>query len=72
VMALLVTLPDLAVMLAVSALVKVCAVASPALSMVAAVVFEDVQVTESVKFTVFPFWRVPVAVNGAVSPEVRD
>jgi hypothetical protein len=54
-MALLVTLPDAAVMLVVSVPVTVCAVASPELSMVAAVVFEDVQVTEVVKFTVSPF-----------------
>jgi hypothetical protein len=48
-------LPDLAVMFVVAVLVTVCAVASPALSIVAAVVFEDAQVTESVKSTVFPF-----------------
>ena len=72
VMALLVMLPDLAVMFVVCVLVTDCAVASPELSMVAAAVFEDVQVTESVKFTVFPFWRMPVAVNCAVSPEESD
>ena len=35
-------------------------------------VFEDVQVTEPVRFTVFPFWRMPVAVNCAVCPEESD
>lgn len=72
VMTLLVMLPDLAVMLVVCVLVTVCAVASPELSIVAAVVFEDVQVTESVRSTVFPFWRMPVAVNCAVCPEESD
>jgi hypothetical protein len=71
-MALLVALPDLAVTFVVSVLVTVCAVAIPELSMVAAAVFEDVQVTESVKLTVFPFWRMPVAVNCAVCPEESD
>jgi hypothetical protein len=71
-MALLVTLPDLAVTFVVSVPVTVCAVASPELSMVAAAAFEDVQVTEPVKFTVFPFWRMPVAVNCAVCPEEID
>jgi len=70
--ALLVMLPDLAVMFVVSVLVTVCAVASPELSMVAAAVFEDAQVTESVIFTVFPFCRMPVAVNCAVCPEESD
>jgi len=55
VMTLLVMLPDLAVMWVVSVLVTVSAVASPELSIVAAAVFEDVQVTESVRSTVFPF-----------------
>jgi hypothetical protein len=71
-MALLVMLPDLAVILVVAVLVTVCAVAKPELSMVAADVFEDVQVAESVKLTVSPFWRVPVAVNCAVCPEEID
>ena len=70
--ALLVMLPDLAVMFVVAVLEMVCAVASPALSIVAAVVFDDVQVTESVKSTVFPLWRMPVAVNWAVCPEEID
>lgn len=51
----LVMLPDWAVMFVVAVLVTVCPVASPVVSIVAAVVFEDVQVTESVKSTVFPF-----------------
>lgn len=55
VIALLVTLPDIALIVVVSVLLTLCAVASPELSMVAAVVFEDVQVTEFVKFTVSPF-----------------
>jgi hypothetical protein len=71
-MALLVTLPDAAVMFVVAVLVTVCAVASPELSMVAVAVFEEVQVTESVRFTVFPFCRMPVAVNCAVCPEESD
>lgn len=69
---LLVILPDLAITLVVAVLVTVCAVASPALSIVAAAVFEEVQVAESVKSTVFPFWRMPVAVNCAVCPEESD
>jgi hypothetical protein len=40
--------------------------------MVAAVVFEEFQVTESVMSVVSPFWRIPVAVNCAVSPEEID
>lgn len=64
--ALLVTLPDFAVIVVVEVVLTVCAVANPALSMVAVEVFEDVHVTASVKFTVFPFWRTPVAVNCAV------
>jgi hypothetical protein len=59
-------------MFVVSVLVTVCAVASPELSIVATAVFEEVQVTESVRSTVFPFWRMPVAVNCAVSPEESD
>lgn len=64
--ALLEILPELAVIFVVVVVVTVFAVASPELSMVAAAVFEELQVTESVKFTVFPFWRMPVAVNCAV------
>lgn len=71
-MALLVIFPDLALMLVVELLVTVCAVARPELSMVTAVVFEEVQVTESVKFVVFPFCRMPVAVNCAVWPEESE
>ena len=71
-MALLVILPDLAVMLVVAVLVTVCAVASPELSIVAAAVFEEVQVTESVRFVVFPFCRMPVAVNCVVWPEESE
>lgn len=71
-MALLVMLPDWAVTFVVSVLVTVFAVASPELSIVAAAVFEDVQVTESVRSTAFPFWRMPVAVNCAVCPEESD
>jgi len=71
-MALLVMLPDLAVTWVVSVLVTVCAVASPELSMVAAAVFDEVQVTESVRSSVFPFWRTPVAVNCAVWPDESD
>jgi hypothetical protein len=52
---LLVMLPDWAVMLVVSVLLTVCAVANPELSMVAAAVFDDAQVTESVKSVVVPF-----------------
>jgi hypothetical protein len=66
VIALLVTLPDLAVIVVVDVLLTVCTVARPELSIVATDVFEDVQVTASVRFTVFPFWRTPVAVNCAV------
>lgn len=40
--------------------------------MVAAVVFEEVQVTESVRFVVFPFCRMPVAVHCAVWPEESE
>lgn len=64
--ALLVTLPDVAVTVVVEVLVTVSAVARPELLIVATVVFEDVHVTESVRSTVFPFWRMPVAVNWAV------
>lgn len=71
-MALLVMLPDLAVMLVVALLVTVCAVARPELSMVAADVFEEVQVTESVKSVVLPSWRWPVAVNCAVWAEDNE
>lgn len=72
VMALLVMLPDWAVTFVVWVLVTVCAVASPELSIVAAAVLEDVQVTESVRSTELPFWRMPVAVNCAVCPEESD
>jgi hypothetical protein len=66
VIALLVTLPDLAVIVVVDVLLTVCAVARPELSIVATDVLEEVQVTASVRFTVFPFCRTPVAVNCAV------
>jgi hypothetical protein len=72
VMELLVMLPDIAVTAVVSVPPTVCAVAKPELSMVAAVVFEQFHVTESVRSTVFPFWRRPVAVNCAVPPEEID
>lgn len=52
---LLVMLPDCAVMFVVCVLLTLCAVASPELSIVAAAVFEDVQVTELVKSVVVPF-----------------
>jgi hypothetical protein len=42
-------------MFVVSVLLTLFAVASPELSIVAAAVFEDVQVTESVKSVVVPF-----------------
>lgn len=59
-------------MLVVSVLLTVCAVASPELPIVAAAVFEDVQVTELVRSTVVPFWRMPIAVNCCVAPEETD
>jgi hypothetical protein len=52
---LLVMLPDLAVISVVPVLLTLCAVASPALSIVATAVFEDDQVTELVRSTVVPF-----------------
>ena len=55
-----------------SLLVMVFAVASPELSIVATVVFDDVQVTEVVRSTVVPFWRVPIAVNCCVAAEEMD
>lgn len=70
--ALLVTLPEVAVIFVVDVVVTVCAVAKPELSIVAAEVFEEVQVTESVKSVVSPFWRRPVAVNCAVWPEESE
>ena len=70
--ALLVIVPDVAVIEVVSVLLTLCAVASPELSMVAAAVFEDLQVTESVRSTASPFCKMPVAVNCAVCPEERD
>ena len=42
-------------MFVVTVLLTLCAVASPELSMVAAAVFDDVQVTELVRSTVLPF-----------------
>ena len=42
------------------------------LAIVAAVVFDDVQVTESVITTVLPSSKVPVAVKACVSPVVID
>jgi hypothetical protein len=42
-------------MFVVSVLLTLCAVASPALSIVATAVFEDDQVTELVRSTVVPF-----------------
>lgn len=69
---LLVMLPDCAVMFVVWVLVTLCAVAKPELSIVAAVVLEDVQVTESVKSVVLPFCRMPIAVNCCVWPEEID
>ena len=68
----LVMLPDVAVIVVVSVLLTLCAVTSPELSMVAAAVFEDFQVTEAVKSTASPFCRMPVAVNCAVCPEESD
>jgi hypothetical protein len=52
---LLVILPDLAVIFVVALLLTVFAVARPELSIVAVAVFEEVQVTESVRSTVLPF-----------------
>jgi hypothetical protein len=52
---LLVMLPEVAVMFVVSVLLTLRAVAKPELSIVAAAVFEDVQVTELVRSTVVPF-----------------
>ena len=52
---LLVMLPDWAVMFVVSVLLTLRAVARPELPIVAAAVFEDVQVTELVRSTVVPF-----------------
>ena len=65
-------LPDWAVIFVVSVLVTVKAVASPELSMVAAAVFDDVQVTELVRSTVVPFCSVPIAVNCWVLLEEID
>jgi hypothetical protein len=65
-------LPDWAVMLVVSVLLTVSAVARPELSIVATAVFEDVHVTELVKSVVVPFWRIPIAVNCCVAPEEID
>jgi len=52
---LLVMLPEVAVIFVVTVLLTLCAVASPELSIVAAEVFDDVQVTELVRSTVLPF-----------------
>lgn len=59
-------------MFVVSVLLTVSAVARPELSIVATAVFDDAQVTELVKFTVVPSWRVPIAVNCCVAPEEID
>src|SRR5258708_22425090 len=55
-----------------SLLLTVSAVASPELSIVATAVFDDAQVTELVRSTVVPFWRVPIALNCCVAPEEID
>jgi len=59
-------------MFAVSVVLMVSAVARPELSIVATAMFDDAQVTELVKFTVVPSWRVPIAVNCCVAPEEID
>ncbi len=68
----LLTLPELAVMLVVADEVRLCPVATPELEMVAALVFEDVQVTSSVTTEVLPSSKVAFATNAWVSPEVID
>jgi hypothetical protein len=55
-----------------SVLLTVSAVASPALSIVATAVFDDVQVTELVRSTVVPFCRVAMAENCFAAPEEID
>ena len=49
-----------------------CPVATPVLTIVAALRFEDTQVTESVITVVLPSARVPVASKGWVSPDVME
>lgn len=69
---LLVMLPDWAVMFVVMVLLTLFAVARPELAIVAAVVFEDVQVTEVVRSTVVESCRMPTAVYCCVAPEEID
>jgi hypothetical protein len=69
---LLVILPDLAVILAVALLLTVFAAASPESSIVATVVFEELQLTESVRSIVLPFWSIPTAVYCCVCPDEMD
>jgi len=47
-------------------------VAKPALVIVATAVFDEVQVTELVRFAVLPSLKTPVAVNCCVKPLARD
>jgi hypothetical protein len=60
-----VTLPEVALMML---LPEASPVANPAASIVATVVFDDIQVTELVRFAVDPSVKVPVAVNCSVWP----
>lgn len=59
-------------MFVASVLLTLFAVASPELSIVAAAVFDDVQVTELVRSTVVPFCRTPMAVYCCVAPDEID
>ena len=61
--ALLVTVPEDAVMHVAWEAVTLCPVATPVLAIVAALVFDDVQVTESVITTALPSSSVPVTMN---------
>jgi len=70
--ALLVTLPEEAVMYVDWEAVTLCPVATPVLTIVAALVFEDVQVTESVITTVHPSSKIPVASDVWFSPDVME
>jgi hypothetical protein len=59
-------------MFVVTVPLTLCAVAKPELSIFAAAVFEDVQVTELVRSTVVESCRMPMAVYCCVLPEEID
>jgi hypothetical protein len=63
---LLTMLPDVAVIEVVWALLTSCPVATPALEMVAALLFDDFHVTASVMSMWLPFCNMPIAVKDSV------